>query len=241
MGKEALGANETIAQGMDYRTIERAYAVLSPVYDVVWGKIFHPGRIAAINLLGIKPGERVLEVGVGTGLNLPLYPRECSVTGVDISKEMLSKARERVRVRGLRNVTLELMDASDLQFPDGVFDHVLATYVISAVPDPVRTLLEMRRVCRSEGHLVILNHFGSENQILGALERVLAPACARIGFKTDLKLTPLLQRAGLSPEQMHQIRVLMMSGWRLVLCTNPSLSGHVCSPEGWDSSARRGV
>ena len=210
------------AQTMDYQTIKRAYAVLSPVYDVLWGKIFHPGRVAAINLLDIRPGDRVLEVGVGTGLNLPLYPRECCVTGIDNSKEMLDKAKERTRELGLRNVTLELMDASTLRFPAGAFDHALATYVISAVPDPVKTLLEMRRVCRPGGHLVILNHFGSENRVLGVVEWILAPVCARIGFKTDLKLTPLLLRAGLAPQQLHQIKVMMMNGWRLVRCTNPS-------------------
>ncbi|HTU02115.1 MAG TPA: methyltransferase domain-containing protein, partial [Candidatus Sulfotelmatobacter sp.] len=133
---------------MDYQTIKRAYAILSPVYDFLFDKIFHPGRVRAIDLLEIKPGDRVLEVGVGTGLNLPLYPRSCSVMGVDISEEMLKKARQRVDELGLSQVRLEVMDASNLTFPDNSFDHVIATYVISAVPDPVKTLLEMQRVCR---------------------------------------------------------------------------------------------
>ena len=208
------------ARVMDYRTIKRAYAILSPVYDLLFDKIFHPGRVAAINLLEINPGDRVLEVGVGTGLNLPLYPRHCHLTGIDISEEMLRKARERVRSNGLPNVSLELMDASNLAFQNDAFDHVLATYVISAVPDPVRTLLEMRRVCKPSGHLVVLNHFMSENPVLGALEEMLAPVCTRIGlFKIDLKLKPLLERVALSPEQLH--RVNLLNGWRLVRCINP--------------------
>ena len=208
------------ARVMDYRTIKRAYAILSPVYDLLFDKIFHPGRVAAINLLEINPGDRVLEVGVGTGLNLPLYPRHCHVTGIDISEEMLRKGRERVRSHGLPNVSLELMDASNLAFQNDAFDHVLATYVISAVPDPVRTLLEMRRVCKPSGHLVVLNHFKSENPVLGALEEMLAPVCTRIGlFKIDLKLKPLLDRVALSPEQLH--RVNLLNGWRLVRCINP--------------------
>ena len=215
------GGQAPSARMLAYRTVTRAYAFLTPVYDILFNKIFHSGRLAAIDLLEIKAGDRVLEIGVGTGLNLPLYPRDCQVTGIDISVEMLQKARERSEELGLTNVTLGLMDASDLQFSDDTFDHVLATYVISAVPEPVKALLEMRRVCRPGGHLVILNHFRSENTILGAVEWMLAPVCTRIGFKTDLKLNPLLEKAVLSPDQVHHINVMMMNGWRLVRCIKP--------------------
>jgi phosphatidylethanolamine/phosphatidyl-N-methylethanolamine N-methyltransferase len=204
---------------MDYETINRAYAVLSPVYDFLFDKIFYPGRVAAIDLLEIQPGNRVLEVGVGTGLNLPLYSRDCNVTGIDISKEMLRKAEERVLTLGMANTKLMVMDGSRLAFPDDSFDRVIATYVISAVPDPVKTLLEMRRVCKPSGHLVILNHFKSENLVIGMFEKLLAPVCTKIGFNTELKLMPLLERVALSPDQMH--RVNLMNGWRLVRCINP--------------------
>ena len=204
---------------MDYETINRAYAILSPVYDFLFDKIFYPGRVAAVDLLEIRPGNRVLEVGVGTGLNLPLYSRDCNVTGIDISKEMLRKAEERVSTLGMVNAKLMVMDGSKLAFPDDSFDRVIATYVISAVPDPVKTLLEMRRVCKPSGHLVILNHFKSENPVIGMFERLLAPVCTKIGFNTELKLMPLLERVALSPDQMH--RVNLMNGWRLVRCINP--------------------
>ena len=204
---------------MDYETINRAYAILSPVYDFLFDKIFYPGRVAAVDLLEIRPGNRVLEVGVGTGLNLPLYSRDCNVTGIDISKEMLRKAEERVQTLGMVNAKLMVMDGSKLAFPDDSFDRVIATYVISAVPDPVKTLLEMRRVCKPSGHLVILNHFKSENPVIGMFERLLAPFCTKIGFNTELKLMPLLERVALSPDQMP--RVNLMTGWRLVRCINP--------------------
>ncbi len=222
VGVQEIREGEVVsARMLDYETIQRAYAFLSPVYDILFNRIFHSGRVAAINLLEIKPGDRVLEVGVGTGLNLPLYPRDCHVTGIDISVEMLQKGRARAKELGMTDVTLGVMDASKLEFADDTFDHVLATYVISAVPDPVKTLLEMRRVCKPHGHLVMLNHFRSENPILGAVEWVLAPVFTRIGFKTDLKLTPLLERIALVPDQMHRIKVMMLNGWRLVRCIKP--------------------
>ncbi len=204
---------------MDYKTIQRAYAMLSPVYDFLFDKVFYPGRVEAVKLLEIKPGDRVLEVGVGTGLNLPLYPKNCEIVGIDISEGMLKKAWERVRDLDLTNATLTVMDASKLEFPDNSFDRVIATYVISAVPDPVKTLLEMQRVCKPNGHLVILNHFKSENPIIGAFEKMLAPVCTRIGFQTDLKLKPLLERVSLRPERLY--RVNLLNGWRLVRCINP--------------------
>lgn len=203
---------------MDTVTIKRAYERISPVYDLLFDKIFHPGRVAAIELLGLKPNDHVLEVGIGTGLNLPLYPRHCQVTGVDLSEPMLRRAEEKVRELVLTNVILRVMDAQNLQFADDSFDHVLAAYTISAVPDPVRTLLEIKRVCRPRGHIVILNHFQSENKVIGTFEELVAPICVKLGWKTDLKLKPLLERVGLPSEQIH--RVNLLNGWRLVRCIN---------------------
>ena len=203
---------------LDTKQITRAYAILSPMYDFLFTKIFHPGRVAAIELLGVKPNDLVLEVGIGTGLNLPLYPRDCHLVGIDLSRQMLSKAREKVKEYEMNNVTIKEMDASKLEFPDEHFDHVLATYVISAVPEPVQVLREIKRVCKKKGHIVILNHFKSENPVVGTLEEMVAPFCTRLGFKTDLKLMPVLKEAQLSLEQSH--RVNLLNGWRLVRCLN---------------------
>ena len=118
--------------------------------------------------MGIQPGDRVLEVGVGTGINAALYPRDCSVTGIDLSSSMLEKARERVARKGVRNVRLLQMDAADLKFADDSFDIVYAPYLISVVPDPVAVAREMRRVCRPGGRIIFLNHFRSPNRAAGA-------------------------------------------------------------------------
>ena len=125
--------------------------------------------------MGIRPGDRVLEVGVGTGINASLYPRDCSVTGIDLSSPMLEKARERVARKGVRNVRLLQMDAANLKFADDTFDIVYAPYVISVVPDPVAVTREMVRVCRPGGRIVILNHFRSKSRVGAWLERMIAP------------------------------------------------------------------
>src|SRR6476660_5192321 len=119
------------------------YEKLASVYDFIFGPTLHPGRVHAIQQMGIKPGDRVLEVGVGTGINAALYPRDCAVTGIDLSGPMLEKARDRVARKGIRNVRLLEMDAADLKFADETFDIVYAPYLISVVPDPVAVASEM--------------------------------------------------------------------------------------------------
>jgi hypothetical protein len=109
-----------------------------------------------------------------------------------------------------------VMDAQ-AEFPENGFDRVIATYVISAVPDPVRPCWRCGE--SANRHLVILNHFKSDNPVIGMFEKLLAPVCTKIGFDTELKLMPLLERGALAPEQLH--RVNLMNGWRLVRCINP--------------------
>ena len=113
------------------------YEKLASVYDFTFGPTLHPGRVQAIQRMGIRAGDRVLEVGVGTGINATLYPRDCSVTGIDLSDSMLEKAREKVSRKGINNVRLLEMDAADIKFADGSFDIVYAPYLISVVPDPL--------------------------------------------------------------------------------------------------------
>src|SRR5438094_501287 len=145
--------------------VARVYENIAWFYDVTFGPALHPGRVDAIRRMAIRPGDRVLEVGVGTGINAALYPADCSVTGVDLSSSMLERARERVARKGVRNVRLLQMDAASLKFADDTFDIVYAPYVISVVPDPVAVTREMCRVCRPGGRIVILNHFRSAGRI----------------------------------------------------------------------------
>lgn len=203
---------------LEKRQVERAYEFYAPVYDLIFDWIFAPGRQQAIAQLGLKPPETVLEVGIGTGLNLPLYPAACRLTGIDLSQEMLDKAVERAQKLAMPNVTLKVMDATSMDFADNEFDSAIATYTISAVPDPVAVLREMRRVVKPGGVIVLLNHWRSERRVPGRVEDLVAPLCTRLGWKSNLAMKPLLATVGLTPELVQKVN--MFNGWRLVKCVN---------------------
>jgi len=203
---------------LEKRQVQRAYELYAPIYDFMFDWIFAPGRAAAVRQLDLKPNDVTLEVGIGTGLNLPLYPPTCRLIGIDLSQEMLDKAVERVQTLAMPNVTLKVMDATALDFAENEFDKALATYTISAVPDPVAVLREMRRVVKPGGVIVILNHFRSERKLTGHLEDLVAPVCTRLGWKSNLSMNPLLAQVGLTPEQVTKVNLL--NGWRLVHCIN---------------------
>jgi phosphatidylethanolamine/phosphatidyl-N-methylethanolamine N-methyltransferase len=196
--------------------VARVYEKLASVYDYTFGPTLHPGRVQAIERMGIQSGDRVLEVGVGTGINASLYPHDCSVTGVDLSDSMLEKARERVARKGIRNMRLLEMDAADLKFADGSFDIVYAPYLISVVPDPVAVAREMRRVCRSGGKIIFLNHFRSSNPVMAWGERAMSPLTVHIGFKSDLDLPAFLAQAELKPVSIEKVNIPRI--WSLVTC-----------------------
>jgi phosphatidylethanolamine/phosphatidyl-N-methylethanolamine N-methyltransferase len=196
--------------------VARVYENIAWAYDLIFGPALHPGRVNAIRRMAIRPGDRVLEVGVGTGINAALYPTDCSVTGIDLSSSMLEKARERVARKSVRNVRLLQMDAANLKFADDTFDIVYAPYVISVVPDPVAVAREMRRVCRPGGRIVILNHFRSKNRLGAWIERVISPFTVHIGFKSDLDLPAFLAQTELKPVSIEKVNHPRI--WSLVTC-----------------------
>src|SRR3954452_2217418 len=164
--------------------VEQAYDRWAPIYDRVFGGVFEKGRTAAISATN-KLGGRVLEVGVGTGISLPLYAPHMRVFGTDISEAMLGKAMRRVAEQQLKNVEgLAVMDAEQLNFPDDSFDVVMAQYVVTAVPNPEVALDEFARVLRPGGELIILTRVSADTGMRRFIEQKLQPVVRPLGFRT---------------------------------------------------------
>ena len=203
---------------IDREQTERVYSNYAGVYDRLFGRVFQASRETVIRNLSFSPGERVLEVGVGTGLCLPLYPPHCDLTAIDLSEAMLEKAAQRVTEQNLANVKLLRMDAADMQFADNSFDAVIAAYVVTAVPDYRKLMSEMVRVSRPGGRLVLLNHFTQDSALVAAVEKAISPICVRMGFRTDLSVDEVIDGWPLIKERDERVKPLGM--WHVVECVN---------------------
>jgi phosphatidylethanolamine/phosphatidyl-N-methylethanolamine N-methyltransferase len=177
---------------MDTTSVRDAYRRWAPIYDLTFGKIAEAGRKNAVRIINRRRG-RVLEVGVGTGLSLPCYGSHLTITGIDLSSEMLAKAEDKVDRHNLANVAgLHEMDAGALAFPDESFDTVVAMYVMTVVPEPERVMLELERVCATGGEVILVNHFSEDEGVRGFLERKLAPFADLIGWRPVFDIDQVL-------------------------------------------------
>jgi phosphatidylethanolamine/phosphatidyl-N-methylethanolamine N-methyltransferase len=164
--------------------VKTSYRRWAPVYDWMFGASLQDGRNKLIAHVERLQPKRLLEIGVGTGLLLPRYPRSTQVVGIDISEDMLAVAHKRVTALGLTNVELRAGDCEQMNFADGEFDCVVIPYVLSVTPDPARLVNEAIRVCAPDGRIIVANHFnGSKSWAL--LEKLYAPLAAKIGFRSD--------------------------------------------------------
>jgi phosphatidylethanolamine/phosphatidyl-N-methylethanolamine N-methyltransferase len=170
---------------LDHKTVAKAYARWAPVYDLVFGAVFDQGRRAAI-AAAERVGGRILEVGVGTGISLPEYSPDNRIVGIDLSVEMLRKARKRVAELSLNNVeALEVMDAERLSFPDATFNVVVANHVISTIPHPETGLDECARMLKPGGEMILISRVGAEAGLRHVVERLLQPIVRRLGWRTE--------------------------------------------------------
>ncbi len=164
--------------------VKSAYRRWAPVYDHTFGKVANEGRRRAVEAINRDRTGSVLEVGVGTGLSLPAYKPDLEIVGIDLSREMLEKARQRVIEQDLHNVTgLFEMDAGELEFPDNSFDTTVAMYVMTVVPDPEKVMRELSRVTKPGGEVLLVNHFSQEQGVRGWVERRMAPFADLLGWR----------------------------------------------------------
>lgn len=204
---------------MREQNIYDVYQRYAKFYNVYFGKILNPGRVKAIDVAQLQPGEKVLEVGVGTGLSLPHYPKDVEVCGIDLSEEMLKKARRLVGTEHLENIkSLEIMNAEKMSFPDNSFDAVMAMHIVTVVTHPDKFAKEMKRVCKPGGRIVIVNYFHDPRRPIGKVSEMMAPYAKYIGFKPDFTLNQLLEISHLKIEKRFPVN--MFSIWDVLLVRN---------------------
>jgi len=168
---------------LSHDDVNDAYSRWAPFYDAAFAWVMRPGRVATAELLN-KTGGRVLDVGVGTGLELPMFGPNVRTVGIDLCEPMLKIARKRIEDHKLGNVEdLLVMDAMDIKFPDASFDAVIGPYVLTVVPEPERTLDEMARVVKPGGQIILSNHIGAESGPVALFESWLGKRSASLGWR----------------------------------------------------------
>jgi phosphatidylethanolamine/phosphatidyl-N-methylethanolamine N-methyltransferase len=202
-GKRAGNRAQGPARPLDAASVREAYRRWAGVYDSVFGLVSRPGRMRAVAAINALPAERILEVGVGTGLALPHYAAGKRVTGIDLSPDMLAVAEKRVRAGLAATVEgLHEMDAEATAFADASFDAAVAMFVASVVPNPRRLMAEMRRVVRPGGTILLVNHFLAPPGIRRGIERAMAPFSRLLGWHPDFAMESVL-----SPGQLTAARL----------------------------------
>lgn len=193
---------------MELARVKSAYRRYAPIYNFIFGGFVNEGRRRAVDVLPQNPGDHILEVGVGTGLSLGYYNSDIRVTGIDVSPEMLERARKQFPRSDYPHIEELLeMDAEDLKFPDNSFDGVMAMYVASVVPDPKKMMEEMFRVSKPGAPIMVVNHFVSQRKTLRMVERTFAPFSERLGFRPDFSLDNFLETIGATPENIRSVNV----------------------------------
>lgn len=203
---EAIGSSS----GISIDHVRGAYRAYAPLYDFVFGAILEPGRrLMAQRVSELEP-KSILEVGVGTGLILDKYPASSSVTGIDVSEDMLELARERAEKLAGRDIRLMQMDAEHMSFESGSFDCVTLPYVLSVTPNPAALVAEARRVCRKGGTIFVLNHF-SGSPYWRFLEWAMSSFAKRIGFRSTFTFEEQVLRYDWEVASVETVNLLGLS------------------------------
>ncbi|MCC6581792.1 MAG: methyltransferase domain-containing protein [Phycisphaeraceae bacterium] len=208
-----------MGENMQEPTTSRLYDIWAWFYDYSFGALVTSRQRCAVAQLGLKPGDRVLDLGVGTGATLPMYPKglDLHIVGLDLSHGMLAKAQKRIDDHGLTGIDLVRGDAIHPPFKEASFDHVLICHAITVVSDPARLLAWAAKMVKPGGRIVLCNHFRSSNRFIGWLESITNPIFIRIGWRSDLPLEDALQGAGVRLQYRFKMR--MFDLWQIVICT----------------------
>jgi phosphatidylethanolamine/phosphatidyl-N-methylethanolamine N-methyltransferase len=203
---------------MNQADVKDIYGKYSSFYDKVFSHFFFPRIKLGIARSQIKKGDRVIEVGIGTGISLPLYPKGCKIVGIDVTRKMLEKAKEKKEKHKLDDVDLFEMDAENMTFENDSFDHALAAFVVTVVPNPEKMVSEMKRITKPGGNIVILNHFCSDNAVVSTVEKVFSPLCEKWGWRSDISLDLLSNHCNLQIDEVFKKN--KFDPWSIIIATN---------------------
>jgi phosphatidylethanolamine/phosphatidyl-N-methylethanolamine N-methyltransferase len=204
---------------MQESSTKKIYDVHSVFYDWTFGKLVCRRIAGAITHMNLRPDDRVLDLGIGTGVSLNYYPMDRGrITGIDLSNGMLREARKKIREQGRNNAQVFQADALNLPFAEDTFDHVFISHVISVVSDPCKLVREAQRVSKPGSRIVIVNHFQSTNRFLGLIEKWLCPLCTKLGWRSDLALQDLIRQTGAEIDYRYKLESIDL--WETVVMLN---------------------
>ena len=205
---------------MDQNSIIKSYKRVSSFYDLTFGQVFRPGQKAIIKKMDCIKSDTVLEIGIGTGSSLQYYPQETKVVGIDISPDMLEVAKKRIVKDKIHNKHILLMNGERLSFPDNSFDKVVGMYVVSVTQNPQVLVEEMKRVCKNDGDIYIVNHFSTEqdNPFVKMFEKGLMPISKILGWKPYFPFDEFNAYANLDVLEMSKVN--LFNYWNIIHASN---------------------
>jgi phosphatidylethanolamine/phosphatidyl-N-methylethanolamine N-methyltransferase len=203
---------------MQETSTRKIYDVHAMFYDATFGRLVRRRIERAIHHMNIQPGDRVLDLGIGTGVSMNFYPRHANLVGVDLSGGMLREARKKIREQGLDRFFVFQANALQLPFADSTFDHLFISHVISVLSDPVMLVREAQRVAKPGARIVIVNHFQSTNRFIALVEKWLCPLCTKLGWRSDLALQDLIRNTGVEVDYRYKLESIDL--WETVVITN---------------------
>tara|TARA_B100001564_G_C20527229_1_gene617953 strand:+ start:79 stop:702 length:624 start_codon:yes stop_codon:yes gene_type:complete len=205
---------------LDQNSIIKSYKRVSSFYDLTFGHVFRPGQKAIIKKMNCVQSDNILEIGIGTGSSLQYYPSETNVVGIDISPDMLELAKKRIKKNKISNKHILLMNGERLCFPDNSFDKVVGMYVVSVTQNPQILVEEMKRVCKNEGDIYIVNHFSTEqdNPFIKMFEKGLMPISKILGWKPYFPFDEFNAYANLDVLEMSKVN--LFNYWNIIHASN---------------------
>ncbi len=206
----------------------KTYDIWSWFYDHTFGALVRNRQRRAVHQLRMRPGDCLLDIGVGTGMLLPLYPKNVTVIGMDLSWGMLAKAKRKCGELGLEHCGLVRADAMLPPFAPGSFDQIMITHTISVVSDPTKLIQWASRLLKPSGRIIMLNHFLSAHPVVAWFEKISNPVFMKIGWRSDLSLEEVLRSTDLELE--YRFKMQMIDLWQIIVLTHTG-SMNTASPK----------